>query len=142
MPQQDLRGYTENQGTVSAGALPSHYTEQWDPSWWALLKEEPNQTFSLGWKHTVPGAQFSHMVTTTGEPEYSTDVVLRVFCHVITNHVPPKGLPALCETLKSFYDFYRDAPLLPARHALPAVQGLPASIGRVYTMQPFEVTED
>lgn len=107
-----------------------------------MLKEEPNQTFALGWKQAVPGAEFSHVVTTTGETEYSLDVLLRVFCHAIINYVPPKGLLALSDTLKDFYEFYCNEPAFPSAPSLPVAQSVPAKLGRVYTMQPFEVLEE
>src|SRR5579872_1574055 len=124
---QNSKNSIENQETASAGALPTHYIEPWGPSWLERLKEAPDRTFSLGWKHDVPGAQFSHRVTATGENQYAPDIVLRIFCHLVMNCIPARGLPELCETMKELYEFYRNEPSAPADHALPG-QGMPVRV--------------
>lgn len=113
----------------------------WNPSLWPLT-DLPNQTISVGWKQTVPGAEFAHAVTTTAEAaDYAPSIVLRVLCHVLINCLPDEGLPVLYETLTDFHDLYKNRSL----HALPpgpAQKSVPVHVGRVFTTQPFDVSED
>jgi hypothetical protein len=97
---------------------------------------------SVGWKQDVPGAEFAHRVTTTAEAaEYAPSIVLRVLCHVLINCLPEEGLPELYETLNDFHTFYGNRMI----HVLPPgpiQKSVPVNVSRVFTSQPFDISED
>lgn len=97
---------------------------------------------SVGWSQVVPGAEFSHRVTTTAQAsEYTPTVVLRVLCHVLINCLPEDALAELYESVVDLHDFYKNRTI----HLLPAApvqKSVPVNVTRVVTSQPFDVTED
>jgi hypothetical protein len=141
MPQTNWMSYTGNQATASAGASLPPCTPQWNLTLWPWT-DLPNQTISIGWKQTVPGAEFAHHVTTTAEAaDYAPSIVLRVLCHALMNCLPEEGLPALYETLIDFHGLYKNRTI----HALPSsptLASVPVQVGRVFTTQAFDVSED
>jgi len=115
-------------------------TTPWNLSLWPLT-DLPNQTISVGWKQAVPGAEFAHRVTTNSEAaSYAPSIVLRVLCHVLINCLPEEGLPSLYETIADFHELYknRKISMLPA----PVRESMPVAVDRMFTTQPFDVSED
>ena len=97
---------------------------------------------SVGWKQVVPGAEFAHRVTTTTQAsEDAPSIVLRVLCHVLINCLPEEGLPELYESLTDLHDFYKNK----AIHLLPPApvqKNVPVNVSRVFTSQPFDISEE
>jgi hypothetical protein len=121
MLHQNLKNYIESQGTASAGALLIPFTERWLPTPWTKVRGEPNETFAFAWRQVVPGAEFSHSVTTSGESSHGLHVAVRVFCHVLTNLMPERALPDLCQTILELYELHSTAPALSSKTSVDAL---------------------
>jgi len=106
------------------------------------LNDLPNQTMSVGWSQVVPGAEFAHLVTTNAQAsEYAPSIVLRVLCHVLINCLPEDSLAELYESLTDLHGFYKNRTI----HLLspaPVQKSIPVNVTRVFTSQPFDVSED
>jgi hypothetical protein len=91
------------------------------------------------------GGRLDHQVTfhlqeTGAGVAIPEDLKLRVYCHLLLNQLPDKGVAEAFEALARIGEFHA-----PPTHLLvtPRLeQAVPATLGRVYERPAFPLTED
>jgi len=83
------------------------------------------------------GRKFFHalsMPTSTRNPEFPAELVVRLACHLIIDHIPDSGLFELCETANDLFEFYSQRESATEAGSLPTL-GIPVAGTVVGTIQ-------
>lgn len=71
------------------------------------------------------------------EDPYTSGV--RYACHVILDRLPAQGLPELCESLRSMWEFYSDRPSSSVALLPTPSKKIPAKRGKTYERPEFPI---
>ena len=112
-----------------------------------LQSWETDSQVTLGWQQDVTGARFLHAISipsyqgTAKRHAHTENLHLRMLCHMLINRMPERGLPELCESLGSMYEFYM-APIENQVPALPERRQLKGKIRRAYERPEFSIADE
>jgi hypothetical protein len=101
--------------------------------------------FKLVFDRSFTGGRIDHEVTfhlqeTGAGVEIPEALKQRIFCHILLNQIPDRGMAESFETLASICEFYTAPTHLLVTPRLE--QAIPATLGRVYERPAFPLTED
>ena len=147
MPSNDLTSSTTMVGSSSVGASRTVFTRPWGHGLFTVIETSGAESqFQLVFERGFTGGRIDHQVTfqlqETGRGvEIPEGLRLRIYCYLLLNQIPDKGMAESFETLAHICEFYT----APPTHLLvtPRLeQAIPATIGRVYERPAFPLTED
>jgi hypothetical protein len=92
------------------------------------------------------GGSINHQVTfhlqeTAAGVEIPEALKRRIYCHILLNQMPDKGVAEAFEALAGICEYYT----APPTHLLVTSkleQAIPATVGHVYERPPFRLAED
>jgi hypothetical protein len=67
-------------------------------------------------------------------------LILRLLCHFMVDHLPDKGLPEACESLREFCAYYDS--LQPELPRINQSRGIPAQCGERFERPQFSIDEE
>jgi hypothetical protein len=146
MLSHDLISSTTTPAYSSAGASQTVFTRQWGHGLFTVIETsgaEPR--FKLVFEHDFTGGSIDCQVTfhlqETGRAiEIPDELKQRVYCHLLLNQIPDRGMAEAFETLARICEFHTSPTHLLVTQRLD--RAIPATVGRVYERPAFSLTED